>query len=167
MKKKMSKPDLSPSLIVKVVTQKMFPFLLMFGVYIVFHGSSSPGGGFQGGVVIGVAYILFAIGMDPHMARKDVPESSLSVLRSAGVLIYMGIGLLGIVLGYTFLANRVAGIPPRGALGSVLSGGALLGINIGVGTTVSAVVITFFYAFLEYEPEKPNRETETEEENPV
>lgn len=159
---------LGPSLIVKVITQKMFPFLLMFGLYIIFHGSSSPGGGFQGGVVIGAAYILFAIGIDSRKARMSVPEKALNTLRSSGALVYICIGFLGIVLGYAFLANRVAGIPPQGALGSVFSGGALLGINIGVGTTVSSVVITLFYAFLEFtmeEDEKLSPKTESEEED--
>ncbi len=151
---------LKPNLIVRVVTQKMFPFILMFGVYIIFHGSSSPGGGFQGGVVIGAAYILFAIGVDPREGRKHTPESVLNVMRSLGVFIYTGIGLVGALLGYTFLANRVVGFPPQGAPGSLLSGGTMMGINIGIGITVGSVVVTLFYAFLEYGTEEEDAKEE-------
>ncbi len=144
---------LKPSLIVRVVTQKMFPFILMFGVYIIFHGSSSPGGGFQGGVVIGAAYILFGIGVDPREGRRLTPESVVNFMRSLGAFIYVAIGLVGALLGYSFLTNRAIGFPPQGAPGSLLSGGTLLGINIGIGITVGSVVVTLFYAFLEYRTE--------------
>jgi multicomponent Na+:H+ antiporter subunit B len=135
---------LKQSLIVKIVTEKMVPFVLMFGVYIILHGSSSPGGGFQGGVVIGAAFILFAIGVDSRTVRKRVPAFSLKVLESGGVLLYVAIGLVGIILGYTFLANRVAGFPPQGEFGGIFSGGALFGINICIGTHVACTVITLF-----------------------
>ncbi len=151
------------SLIVRVVTQKLFPFLLMFGAYIILHGSSSPGGGFQGGVVVGAAYILFAIGVDAQEGRTLAPAIALKMVESAGVLIFVGIGLVGVVLGYSFLANRVAGFPPQGMAGSLLSGGTLLGINIGIGIHVAATVVTLFHAFLEYEPE----EKTTQEESPA
>jgi multicomponent Na+:H+ antiporter subunit B len=144
-----TKSTLEPSLIVKVVTQKMFPFILMYGFYITLHGSSSPGGGFQGGVVIGAAFILFAIGFDPKKSRRRTPEIMVNIMRSAGVLIFVGIGLAGVLLGYAFLANRVAGFPPQGRMGSLLSGGTLLGINIGIAITVASTVVTLFYSFLE------------------
>ncbi len=147
-----------PSLIVRVVTEKMFPFLLMFGFYIILHGSSSPGGGFQGGVVIGAAYILYAIGVNAACGRKLAPYMTLKVVESAGVLMYVGIGLAGICMGYTFLANRVIGFPPQGTPGSLLSGGTLLGINIGIGIHVAATVITLFYAFMEYGAKEENSE---------
>jgi len=144
-----TKNTVEPSLIVKVVTQKMFPFILMYGIYITFHGASSPGGGFQGGVVIGAAFILYAIGFDPQKSRRCTPRLMVNIMRSAGVLIFIGIGLVGILLGYTFLANRVINFPPQGAAGSLLSGGTLLGINIGIAITVAGTVLTLFHAFLE------------------
>ena len=147
-----------PSLIVRVITQKMVPFVMMFGFYIVFHGSSSPGGGFQGGVIIGAAYILFAIGLSAKDGRSLTPEKPLKIVESAGVLLYIGIGLVGIFLGYTFLTNRVIGFPPRGAIGSLLSGGTLLGINIAIGMHVACTVVTIFYAFVEYNHEQKTHE---------
>jgi multicomponent Na+:H+ antiporter subunit B len=155
---------LKPSLIVRVVTQKMFPFILMYGFYITLHGSSSPGGGFQGGVVIGAAFILFAIGYDPQSSRRRTPEMMVNIMRSAGVLIFVGIGLVGVLLGYAFLANRVIGFPPQGAVGSFLSGGTLLGINIAIAITVAGTVVTLFYSFLECETKDESKEHLNSEE---
>ena len=149
-----------PSIIIRVVTQKMFPFLLMFGFYIILHGSSSPGGGFQGGVVIGAAYILYAIGVDADHGRRLAPYLHLKIIESAGVLIYVGLGFAGICLGYSFLTNRMIGFPPQGTPGSLLSGGTILGINIGIGIHVAATVITLFYAFMEYEKPKESKEAD-------
>lgn len=59
--------------------------------------------------------------------------------------------LVGVFLGFTFLANQVIGFPPRGVPGSLLSGGTLLGINIGIGIHVAGTIITLFYAFIECE----------------
>ena len=151
-----------PSLVVSVVTQKMFPFLLMFGFYIILHGSSSPGGGFQGGVIVGAAYILLAIGIEAGHGRRLAPESRVRWARSLGILIYVTMGLAGVVLGYSFLTNKAAGVPPQGRLGAMLSGGSLVWINIGIATTVAGVVITLFYAFLECGDSRPRHDEEQE-----
>ena len=155
-----------PSMIIRVVTQKMVPFVFMFGIYIVLNGSSSPGGGFQGGVVMGAAFILFAIGISGREGRLRAPETPLKMIESGGVLLYVVIGLVGILLGYSFLTNKMAHFPPQGSSGSILSGGTLLGINIGIGMHVACTVIALFYAFLEYEPDtdpgkKDNKEAGT------
>jgi multicomponent Na+:H+ antiporter subunit B len=153
-----TKNTLEASLIVKVVTQKMFPFILMYGIYITLHGSSSPGGGFQGGVVIGAAFILFAIGFDSEESRRCTPQIMVNIMKSAGVLIFVGIGMVGILFGYAFLANRVINFPPQGAVGSFLSGGTLMGINISIAITVAGTVLTLFHAFLECETEEEEKE---------
>lgn len=143
---------LKPSLIVELVTEKMVAFVVMFGFYIILHGASSPGGGFQGGVIVGAAYILFAVGINPQTVRQRTPAIALKIVESTGVLMYAGSGLLGIILGYTFLANKVAGVPPQGAMGGLFCGGTLLAINIGIGIHVASTIITLYLAFLEYVP---------------
>lgn len=74
------------------------------------------------------------------------------------MLVFVGIGMVGIVFGYAFLANRVINFPPQGAVGSFLSGGTLLGINIGIAITVAGTVLTLFHAFLECETEEGEKE---------
>ena len=72
-------------------------------------------------------------------------------------------GMIGVFGGYTFLANKVAGVSPIGAPGAFFGGGTLFWINIGIGLTVASVVVTIFYAFLEYDmPIDPNASKEGE-----
>lgn len=142
------------SLIVKVVTQKMTPFVIMFGLSVILHGAASPGGGFQGGVVTGAAFILWAVGVNSRESRKRTPAFALKIAESAGILMYVGIGMAGIFMGFSFLTNQAMGFPPMGAPGSLFSGGALLGINIGIGMHVAGTIITLFYAFVEHEPDE-------------
>lgn len=139
------------SLIVGYITRRMMPFVIMFGASVMLHGGSSPGGGFQGGVIIGSAYILYAVSLGYGPGRRLAPRGAVEFLKSSGIYIYMISGLIGILGGYTFLANKVAGIPPIGLPGSFFGGGTLFWINIGIGITVASVVVTIFYAFLEYD----------------
>jgi multicomponent Na+:H+ antiporter subunit B len=127
----------------------MMPFLLMFGISLIVHGHLTPGGGFQGGVVIGATFILLGLAFNKEEGRNAAPDRSVRTAASSGILIYMIVGLIGILAGYNFLTNRWMKFPPLGELGELLSGGSLFWINIGVGITVSAIAMELFYAFLE------------------
>ncbi len=143
-----------PSINVGDITRRMVPFILLFGIYIILHGHLSAGGGFQGGVVIGAGFIVYTIVFGLEKAKYYVPEDIVKVTNSLGVSIYATIGILGIILGYNFLANKVAGIPPVGRPGVLLSAGTLLGINIGIGMNVASTMIRLFFAFQEEEKEE-------------
>lgn len=149
--------DWEPSISVMDITRRMVPFILMFGIYIILSGHLSAGGGFQGGVVIGAGFIIYTIVFGLEKARRYAPEDILKILNSLGMCIFVSFGFLGIIAGYTFLANRTAGIPPIGQPGVLLSAGTLLGINIGIGMNVSGAIIRIFYSFQEnMEGEKSN-----------
>ncbi|MGA1839130.1 MAG: MnhB domain-containing protein [bacterium] len=137
------------SLVIQTVTRLMLPFLLMFGISLIVHGHLTPGGGFQGGVVIGATFILLGLAFNKEEGRRAVPEKSVRTVASFGILIYIFVGLAGILAGYNFLTNRWMKFPPFGELGELFSGGSLFWINIGVGLTVSAIAMEMFYAFLE------------------
>ncbi len=151
MKKKQKQPEYKTSLVIQTITRMMIPFLLMFGMSLIVHGHLTPGGGFQGGVVIGATFILLGLAFNKEEGRSAVPDDRLIVAASSGILIYITIGLIGIIAGYNFLANRCMHFPPFGELGELFSGGTLFWINIGVGLSVSAIAIELFYAFLEEE----------------
>ncbi|MGA1843159.1 MAG: MnhB domain-containing protein [bacterium] len=146
---KTKEPEYKTSLVIQTVTRMMIPFLLMFGLSVMAHGHLTPGGGFQGGVIIGASFILLGLAFNKDEGRRAVPEGKIKCLASSGILVYMIVGLVGIVAGYSFLANRSINFPPVGELGGLFSGGTLMWINIGVGITVSGVAIELFYAFLE------------------
>ncbi|NJN45401.1 MAG: Na(+)/H(+) antiporter subunit B [Candidatus Competibacteraceae bacterium] len=129
--------------VLRVVTRLLLPMIFLFALYVQFHGDFGPGGGFQAGVIFGAGVILYALVFGLHNARVLFPPSLLRWLISAGVLIYAGVGVVGLLLGGNFLDYGVldAHDPVHGQhLGILL-------VELGVGITVAAVMITIFFAF--------------------
>jgi len=149
MVKETSQPEYKTSLVIQTVTRMMLPFLLMFGLSLIVHGHLTPGGGFQGGVVIGATFILLGLSFNKEEGRRAAPDGAIKVLASSGISIYIIVGMMGMIGGFNFLTNQWMRFPPVGELGELFSGGTLFWINIGVGLTVSAIAIELFYAFLE------------------
>ncbi len=129
-------------LIVKVVTRLIIPLILLFALYVQFHGDYGPGGGFQAGVIFAAGFILYGLVFDLDHAREVAPPAFLPVLMTLGVLIYAGVGVFGLLLGGQFLEyNVLAKDPVHGQhLGIML-------IELGVGITVAAVMVAIFFAF--------------------
>lgn len=128
--------------VLRVVAKALLPFILMFALYVQFHGDFGPGGGFQAGVIFAAGVILYAIVYGLENARKVVRMPVIRALVALGVLLYAGTGIAGIIMGGNFLNYSV--------LGSTPIAGQHLGIMViefGVGTTVAAVMITIFYTF--------------------
>jgi multicomponent Na+:H+ antiporter subunit B len=130
------------SLILKVVAKFLIPVIVLFALYVQFHGDYGPGGGFQAGVIFSVAFILYAIIFGLDTAEQVIPPGVLRVLASLGVLIYACTGFATLLLGGNFLDYDVLAAQP--VAGQHL--GILL-IELGVGITVSAVMLTIFFAF--------------------
>lgn len=121
----------------------LLPLILLFALYVQFHGDYGPGGGFQAGVIFGAGFILYALIYGLDNARRLVPPRLLRIGVSLGVLIYAGVGLMGLFLGGNFLDYGVLDHhdPVHGQhLGILL-------VELGVGITVSSVMMTIFYAF--------------------
>jgi multicomponent Na+:H+ antiporter subunit B len=131
-------------LIVKTTCRLVIPFLQIFALYVIAHGHHSPGGGFQGGVILGAALILFAVSFNLRRAIDRVGERTIALLCAAGVLLYAGTGALSVLLGANFLDYS--------ALAALLftdpvmarSHGILI-VEIGVGLAVMAAMIWIFY----------------------
>mgnify|MGYP003979293379 CR=1 FL=1 len=129
-------------LVLRVVAKFLIPLIMLFGLYVQFHGDYGPGGGFQAGVIFGSAFILYALIFGLENARKVVPEGYLLALVSAGLLLYVGVGYAAMFKGGNFL--------DYGVLASDFVAGQHLGIllvELGVGITVGAVMIVIFFAF--------------------
>lgn len=125
--------------ITRIVVRYTAPVMQIFGLYIIFHGHLSPGGGFAGGIILGVAMILFALvyGL----------ESGLGKLSHDIAFILIGIG--GMLEGIKFLLPHHSG--PVGQLGSLFSGGILTVVTFGIGLLVASTVVSVFYLLVEEE----------------
>lgn len=138
--------------IVGTVIKKMIPFMVMYGLYVIFHGEVSAGGGFQGGVILGASFILYTLVFSYPEGKKKMPEESLWVLNSLGPFLYALTGLIGIITGYTFLANKVIKGIPHGIEGTLFSSLPLLLIELGIGIGVGSIITHIFYGYVEEKP---------------
>jgi multicomponent Na+:H+ antiporter subunit B len=131
-------------LILRVGTKLLIPFILLFALYVQFHGELGPGGGFQAGVITAGALILYAIIFGVDAAKRIAPQRLVELMVPLGVLIYAGTGVAGLMLGKNFLDYSVlAHDPPHGReLGIFL-------VEAGVLITVSGTMSAIFYAFSE------------------
>ena len=137
------------SKIIRTIAQKLFPFIILFGFYLISYGHLSPGGGFQGGVVLGTAIILLALSHSIEQTEKKFKSRWLNMLEKLGILTLIFLGFLGIFLGYSFLGNFL----PLGNPGQIASGGLMLLLNIAIGIKVAAGVSVIFYALVRYRGE--------------
>ena len=133
---------LRDDLIPRVVGRTLAPFILLFGLYVQFHGEYGPGGGFQAGALIAAAFILFALVEGEERTLRAVPETALIGLMVGGALLYASVGVAGILMGSYFLDYSVlASNPVTGQQKGILL------IEAGVGMAVTGVLLSIFHAF--------------------
>ncbi len=130
--------------VIRTACRIIVPLSQVFAVYVIAHGHHSPGGGFQGGVIMGASVILYAISHNLRMSLDRFSEKKIALLCVLGVLIYSGTGLVCILLGANYLDYSalalIMGVGPEAAR----SYGILI-IEIGVGISVMAVMIHLYY----------------------
>ena len=129
-------------LILRVVAKLMIPFILLFALYVQFHGDFGPGGGFQAGVIAAAAVFLYALIFGLADARRAVPEPLVESMMAIGVLVYGGVGVVSMGLGgnfldYFVLAHDTVHGQERG----------IFWVELGVAITVSGVMLKIFYMF--------------------
>ena len=124
------------------------PFIALFAFYVQFHGDFGPGGGFQAGVILAAAVILYALIFGLDAAKKAFPPSWIRIGMSLGVLLYGGTGVLTWILGGDFLSYGVlAHDPTHGQHYGIIA------VELGVLCSVTTVMIAIFYAFGSRQPE--------------
>jgi len=129
-------------LVLRVVAKLLIPFMLLFALYVQFHGDFGPGGGFQAGVIGAAAIVFYALIFGLPAARQLVPEWIVETMVAAGMLVYAGVGVAGILLGGNYLDYFVLDHDPvhgqhRG----------IFWVEAGVAITVSGVMLKIFYMF--------------------
>lgn len=129
-------------LVLRVIAKLLLPFILLFALYVLFHGDFGPGGGFQAGVIGAAAIIFYALIYGLADARKAVPEPLVESMMALGVLIYAGVGVVGMLLGGNFLDYFV--LDPDPVQGQHRG---IFWVEVGVAVTVSGVMLKIFYMF--------------------
>ena len=132
------------SVIVKTIARLLVPFIQLFGLYVIMHGHSSPGGGFQGGVILGSSFILLSIADGIDVVKRRFPLAALTVFTSLGVLLYVGTGMICLAFGANLFDYAVLPFAQPRSIG-------MLGIEIGVGITVMAVIVSIFHDLITFE----------------
>jgi len=136
-------------IILKIVTKLLIPLILLFGLYVQFHGDFSAGGGFQAGVIFAAGFILYNIVFGLDVGQSILSSNTVKSLMAIGVILYTIVGFLGILLGGNFLEyNDLSSTPIRGQLLGVFL------VELGVGLTVSNVMVLVFYSFNDISVEK-------------
>ena len=128
--------------ILRIVTKLIIPLILLFGLYVQFHGDYSAGGGFQAGVILASCFILYNIIFGINVGEELLSQRLSKILMGLGVLLFVGVGIAGMVLGDNFLEYNSLGLDSK--YGQIL--GIFL-VEVGVGLTVGNVMILVFYAF--------------------
>ncbi len=129
-------------LVLRLLARLLIPFILLFGLYVQFHGDFGPGGGFQAGVIIAAGFIFHALIFGLDALRRVLPEPLVEKCLALGVLIYAGVGVISMLLGANFLDYSVLGH-------DVIHGQhrGIFWVEVGVAVTVASVMLKIFFMF--------------------
>ena len=130
-------------IILRVAAKLLIPFIMLFALYVQFHGDYGPGGGFQAGVIFAAAIVLYTMIFGYDAARRIATPGLVRTLGALGLLLYAGTGLAPLFLGGNFLEYGVLLSDPLHGqhLGIIL-------IEFGVGVTVAAAMVSAFFCFV-------------------
>ena len=129
-------------LILRIVSKILLPFIMLFALYVQFHGDYGPGGGFQAGVIFAAAIILYTLLFGISTASRVINQSLIQITAATGVLLYGSVGLVAFLNGKNFLDYSALSTDP--IAGQHL--GILL-VELGVGITVASVMMIIFFNF--------------------
>lgn len=137
----------STSPIILLSSRVISPYIMLFGMYVIFHGHYSPGGGFQGGAMLATSIILLRIALEEKVHQIHFRSKLGIPLGALGVLIFFGVGLISMLFGGYFLDYSLLPIP--GYTPAELRNLGILFIEIGVGLAVMTVLVSIYDNLLE------------------
>jgi len=140
-------------LILRVITKLLAGPIILFALYVQFHGEYSPGGGFQAGVIFAVAFILFGIVYGMNYVKRVFPPWIVHKFIAIGVLIYAGTGVVSLFFNQAYLDYSVFSQNPK--TGQLIG---ILAVELGVGITVATVMVAIYYAFASRPPRLDERD---------
>ena len=129
-------------LVLHVVARLLIPLIMLFALYVQFHGDYGPGGGFQAGVIFAVGFILYGLIYGVDKLRDVIHPTLIRICAAGGVLLYAGVGVAGMMSGGEFLNYSVLAEDP--VAGQHIG---ILIIEFGVGLTVASTMTVLLFAF--------------------
>jgi multicomponent Na+:H+ antiporter subunit B len=136
--------------IVTLISRVVSPFIMVFALYVVFHGHYSPGGGFQGGTMLAAAVLLVRLAAGKEISQLQFKKSWGNRLGSVGVLVYFGTGLLAMLWGGNYLNYEKL---PLGIFGihnaDMLRSWGILLVEAGVALAVMGILVAIYDDLLE------------------
>ncbi|MGV8996199.1 MAG: Na(+)/H(+) antiporter subunit B [Parvibaculaceae bacterium] len=135
-------------LVLRVVAKFLLPYILLYALYVQWHGDYGPGGGFQAGVIFAVGFILYALVYGVEALSRLLPRQLLLIGLVTGLMLYAGTGLVGLFQGLNYLDyNKLASNTVHAQEWGILF------VELGVGIAVASAMIAIFIAFATREPE--------------
>jgi multicomponent Na+:H+ antiporter subunit B len=128
--------------VLRVVGKLLIPYMLVFALYVQFHGDFGPGGGFQAGVISAAAVIFYGLIYGLPAAKRVVPDAVVEAMVAAGALLYLSVGFAGLALGGNYLDYFVLDTDPVAGQHR-----GIFWVELGVLITVSGVMLKIFYMF--------------------
>ncbi|MFH1088086.1 MAG: MnhB domain-containing protein [Chloroflexota bacterium] len=133
--------------IVQVVCGVLTPFIQVFALYVIFHAHYGPGGGFQGGVLLGVSAMLSRLYLDKETSHRRFPPKLAMALAAIGMLVYVLTGLIPMFAGGMFL--DYAHLPIPWVSGPYLRYYGILIVEIGIALAVAGTLVLVFDTLVE------------------
>lgn len=135
---------MSDNKILRIIARFLIPLIMLFALYIQFHGEYSPGGGFQAGVVFAAAWILFVLIFGLRVGLEVIPKRTMYILMLAGVLVYCAVGVINVLQGGLFLEFATLLPNPQAAQQA-----GIVTVELGIGITVASSIMMIFTMFAE------------------
>jgi multicomponent Na+:H+ antiporter subunit B len=135
--------------IISLISRVVSPFIMIFALYVIFHGHYSPGGGFQGGTMLAAAVLLVRLAAGSDIGELQFKRSWGTIFGSVGVLIYFSTGFLAMLMGGNYLNYEFL---PLGLEPEMLRSWGILMVEIGVGAAVMGILVAIYDDILEGEP---------------
>ncbi len=129
-------------MVVELVSRVLIPAIQLFAFYVIFHGHYSPGGGFQGGVLLATSILLLRLTQAREESLRRFPPGMALVLAAAGMFIFVAMGLASVVLGGAFM--DYASLPPAGATPGVLRYYGIMVVEVAIAMTVWGTLVVIF-----------------------
>jgi len=134
------------TIVIQTIARILVPFIQLFGLYVIIHGPVSPGGGFQGGMIVGASIILLALSYDLSSAEARASHKIRIAMDSIGSLLFAGIGLVALLAGGVFLEY---GIIPLPMVPAEVRGIMILLVGVAIGIHIMALAVSLFLCLAE------------------